>query len=73
MEEIAEEQNQPLMHRGKPCFEWSPGMEIEDVQDQEQERVLAIESEVEQIADQEEAQEMIEYPIVDAENEDQLE
>ena len=22
VEELSEEQNQPLMHRGKPCFEW---------------------------------------------------
>ena len=35
VEALAEEQDQPLMHRGKPCFEWSPGVEIEDVYEQE--------------------------------------
>ena len=73
VEALAEEQDQPLMHRGKPCFEWSPGVEIEDVYEQEQERVLTIENEVEQIVDQEEVQEMIEHPIADAENEDEQE
>ena len=61
------------MHRGKPCFEWTPGVEIEDVYEQEQEQVLTIENEVEQIVDQEEVHDMIEYPIIGEENEDQLE
>ena len=48
VEALAEEQNQPLMHRGKPCFEWSPGVEIEDIYEEEGERVLTIENETEQ-------------------------
>ena len=65
---MAEEQKQPLMNRGKPCFEWSPGVEIEDIFEEEEERVLGIENEIEQVVDQEE---MIEPPFVDEQDEDQ--
>ena len=44
-----------------------PGLEIAGVYEQEQEQVLMIENEVEQVIDQEEAQDMIEYPIMGAE------
>ena len=75
VEALAEEQNQPLMHRGKPCFEWSPGVDIRDIYDEEEEQVLTIESdantnEIEQVLDQEEVQEMIEQPV-ELQNENQ--
>ena len=71
VEALAEEQNQPLMHRGKPCFVWSPGVEIEDIYEEEGEQVLTIENETEQNVHQEDVQEMIEYPAVNMEDEDQ--
>ena len=51
------------MHRGNPCFEWSPGVEIEDIFEEEEEQVLGIAKEIEQVEDQEEMQEMIEPPF----------
>ena len=42
VEALATEQKQPLMNRGKPCFEWSPGVEIKDIYEEEGEQVLTI-------------------------------
>ena len=41
VEQLAAKEDQPIMHRRMPCFEWAPGIEIEDI-DEEEERVLAI-------------------------------
>ena len=41
VEQLDENEKQPVMHRGMPCFEWAPGIEIEDIDDEE-ERALTI-------------------------------
>ena len=76
VEAMAEEQEQPLMNRGKPCFEWSPGVEIRDMYEEEEEQVLIIENdtnpnETDHVADQDEVQEIIEQPVVDLQNDNQ--
>ena len=58
------------MHRGKPCFEWSPGVEIEDIFEEKEDWVLEIANEIEQVVDQEEVQKMIELPFVDEKDKD---
>ena len=47
VEALAKEQNQPLMHCGKPCFEWSLGVEIEDIFEDKEKQVLTIANEIE--------------------------
>jgi hypothetical protein len=42
VEELAKDQNQPLMHGGVPNFEWTPGDSISDVMEDEHEVTLAI-------------------------------
>ena len=40
-EELAEEEKQPIIDRRMPCFEWAQGVEIEDI-NEDDEKVLAI-------------------------------
>ena len=40
VEAIAKEEKQPVMHRGNPCFEWAPGIEIENIFEEENEPTL---------------------------------
>ena len=42
MEDLAETENQPLMHRGMPNFEWTPGIPINDEMEDEPEQALTI-------------------------------
>ena len=42
VEQLAEDQEQPIMNRGMPCFEWTPGTEIGDEPNTEDERRLTI-------------------------------
>ena len=42
VEQLAEAEKQPIMNRGMPCFEWTPGVEIEDEPDEEDEQQLTI-------------------------------
>ena len=44
-EALAKEQKQHLMNREKPCFEWSPGLRIEDIYEEEDEQILTISNE----------------------------
>ena len=46
VEALAEEEKQPLMHRRNPCFEWAPGVEIEDIFEEENEPTLAIANDI---------------------------
>ena len=46
VESLAEKEKQPIMHRGKPCFEWAPGVEIEDIYDEGDVPSLTIANEV---------------------------
>ena len=39
---MAEKEKSPVMHRGLPCFEWDPGVEIEDTLETEDERAFTI-------------------------------
>ena len=45
VEQLAEAEKQPIMNRGMPCFEWTPGVEIEDEPDEEDEQQLTIANE----------------------------
>ena len=42
VEAMAEQEEQPIMHRGLPCFEWAPGVEMQDILEIEDERALTI-------------------------------
>ena len=42
VESMAEQENQPMMNRGMPYFEWNHGIEIEDFSEIEDERELII-------------------------------
>ena len=46
VEALAEEEKQHLIHRGNPCFEWAPGVEIEDIFEEENESTLAIANDI---------------------------
>ena len=39
---MAEQEQQPMMNRGMPYFEWTSGVEIEDLYETEEERELTI-------------------------------
>ena len=81
VEELAEAQNQPLMHNGVPNFEWNPGDPVVDVIEDEHEETLAIANhteapmELDQIEEDhidDVLQENVALPIMDAaENDDQ--
>ena len=49
VEELAEAEDQPVMHNGLPNFEWSPGEPIEDIEENVQEGILTIANGTEQI------------------------
>ena len=85
VEAMAEEQEQPIMHRGMPSFEWAPGVKIDDIIEEENEPVLAIADEGhqndagEQVAlyiepeiDEEEAGHDIDENQIGIQNEDEL-
>ena len=42
VEQLAKAEDQPIMNRGMPCFEWASGAEIEDDPDTDDERRLTI-------------------------------
>ena len=42
VEDLAESENQPIMHRGMPNFEWAPGIPINNELEDEPEQVLTI-------------------------------
>ena len=42
VESMVEQEKQPIMNRGMPCFEWTPGVVIEDMYETEEERELTI-------------------------------
>ena len=45
VEQQAEDEKQPIMDRGMPCFEWTPGAEGEDEKNAGDERELTIANE----------------------------
>ena len=42
VELMTEQEEQPIMHRGLPCFEWALGVEMQDILEIEDERALTI-------------------------------
>ena len=42
VEKMAEKEKQPIMHRGMPCFEWTPGIKIGEDQYEVEEQRLTI-------------------------------
>ena len=47
VESLAEQEKQPLMHKGMPTFEWSSGVEVTDELEEEEDQVLQIQDEAE--------------------------
>ena len=69
VENLAEEQEQPIMHNGMPSFEWAPGVDISDIWDDEREEVLTISQEAPPIL---EAHPDVEREEPEVEEEDQF-
>ena len=47
VESLAEEEKQPTMHKGMPSFEWSPGIDVTNAVEEEEEELLLTQDRVE--------------------------
>ena len=59
VEQLAEAEEQPIINRGIPCFEWTPGAEIEDEPDVENGQRLTIVNGYTKVGEQDQEQNQV--------------
>ena len=73
VEQLAEDEKQPSMNRGMSCFDWTPGAQIEDKANAEDERGLTIANEYPEIEEEQEQQLADMLPRLEQLQEEQIE